>query len=117
MSLDEWIGHGIPDDVVDSAIVWIAKLDSVDMTQQQREDFYQWLNDDPTHRWAFEELSEIWAKTSVLRDQEHLVEQSQILHFPAATNQDEKARLSPFDLLPYVAVILIVIGLIAPHIL
>ena len=116
MSLDEWVGHGIPDEVVDSAIAWIAKLDSQDVTEQQRQEFYDWLDDDPMHRWAFEELSEIWARTSVLKDQEHLVEKSRILHFPAPTNKDQNRSRHLLNPLPYLAIVLIAFGLIVPSI-
>lgn len=112
MSLDEWVGHGIPDETIDLAIVWIAKLDSQDVSEAEKRDFYHWLDDDPTHRWAFEELSEIWAKTSLLKDKAHLIEKSQVLHFPAPTNHDNEKRVSWFSHPAYIAILLISLGMI-----
>lgn len=114
MSLDEWVGHGIPDEVIDLAIVWIAKLDSQNLTEQERQSFYCWLDEDPTHRWAFEELSEIWAKTSLLKDKEHLVEQSRVLHFPSAINEDTHNPIISANSLSYIAIVLILLGVVVP---
>lgn len=114
MSLDEWVGHGIPDEIIDLAIVWIAKLDSQNATESEKREFYQWLDDDPLHRWAFEELSEIWAKTSLLKDKAHLIEQSQVLHFPAPTNHDSEKANSWFKTPSYLAILFISVGLLLP---
>ena len=64
MSLEEWMAIGIPDDIADEAMEWIAILDSDVCSLRQQQDFQHWLDIDPIHLWAFEELSEFWAKTS-----------------------------------------------------
>ena len=114
MSVDEWVGHGIPDEIIDLAIVWIAKLDSQSLTESEKLEFYHWLDDDPMHRWAFEELSEIWAKTSLLKDKAHLIEQSQILHFPAPTNHNSEKSISWFKNPSYLAILFIVASILLP---
>ncbi len=113
MSLDEWVGHGIPDEVIDAAIGWVAKLDSDDLSETQRQAFFIWLDEDPTHRWAFEELSEIWAKSSMLKDQEHLVERSHILHFPSMNNRDKEQKASLTFNPSYLAIGFIVFGFLS----
>ncbi|QDP02651.1 FecR/PupR family sigma factor regulator [Thalassotalea sp. PS06] len=69
MSLEEWLAIGVPDKVADEAMQWIAKLDSGEMDQHEQEAFQAWLSADLTHLWAFEELSEFWAKSNFLDTQ------------------------------------------------
>lgn len=114
MSLDEWVGHGIPDEIIDLAIMWIAKLDAQNLSDKEKLEFYHWLDDEPMHRWAFEELSEIWAKTTLLKDKTHLLEQSQILHFPAPTNHDSEQASAWFKNPSYLAILFISVGLFIP---
>ncbi|MDN3653926.1 FecR/PupR family sigma factor regulator [Thalassotalea ponticola] len=63
MSLEEWLVIGVPDEIADQAMTWIAIFDSDQVTQQQHQKFQLWIEQDPTHLWAFEELSEFWAKS------------------------------------------------------
>lgn len=113
MSIDEWHGYGIPDDVIEAATKWLATLDSENVSLQQREEFMHWLDEDPTHRWAYEELAEIWAKTSLLQDTQHLIEQSRVLNFPA-TVDSSPPKIS--TMLPILTLLLIVLGFVVPFI-
>lgn len=85
MSLDGWIGVGISDEVIEQAHSWIARLDSNLITDGERLQFWHWLDESPEHRWAYEELSESWAKLSMLKDAEHQVDRSRVVAFPAKT--------------------------------
>ncbi|WP_416305492.1 FecR/PupR family sigma factor regulator [Neptunicella sp. SCSIO 80796] len=82
MFLDEWVGYGIPESAVQEATQWLAKLDGGNMTPEEQLRFNHWLDDDPMHRWAFEELAEVWAKISTLNDQQHQIELPQVIPFP-----------------------------------
>jgi transmembrane sensor len=83
--LPDWRGENVPDVVMDDAASWMALLDSERSTEADRIGFARWLDEDPTHRWAFEELSEVWARLRTLSDVEPLLEQDKIVRLPSAT--------------------------------
>ncbi len=85
MSLDEWFALGIPDDVADEAQQWVSRLDSDQVSAEDRQAFLDWLDCSPLNRWAYSELSESWAKLSILQEVSHLIDRSKVLEFPAAT--------------------------------
>lgn len=114
MSLDEWVGYGIPEEVIKAALKWLARLDTQQISEIEQQEFFRWLDEDPTHRWAFEELSEIWAKTSILKDQEHLIEKSQVLYFPTPTNENLANVDQVSNWLHYWTIILIFVGMLVP---
>lgn len=66
MNFDEWICYGIPEHISQDASIWLAKLDGDNLSLSEKTDFYTWLAQDPQHQWAFEELTEMWAKTALL---------------------------------------------------
>ena len=66
MNFDEWICFGIPEDISQDACAWLAKLDGGNLSLSEQTEFYTWLALDPQHQWAFEELTELWAKTALL---------------------------------------------------
>lgn len=72
MNLDEWVGYGLPEHTMDQAVAWLVKLESGDMAESEYRQFSQWLDSQPEHRWAFEELSAVWAKSSILKDDKSL---------------------------------------------
>lgn len=80
-SFDEWIGAGIPDHILDEAIDWITRLDSDAVSCLDRENFSKWLDQEPMHRWAFEELSEVWAKVNTLSDLKILTGRDNVVPF------------------------------------
>ena len=114
MSLEEWVGVGIPDEIVEQAISWLTLLDSDDATLAQQVEFYQWLEDDSIHRWAFEELSEFWAKSQLSKEHIALLEEDYI------TNLNELRPSANCDNLPsstypiyeITSLALIVVGLV-----
>ncbi|TKB45596.1 FecR/PupR family sigma factor regulator [Thalassotalea mangrovi] len=95
MSLEEWLAIGVPDEVADEAMQWIAKLDSEGFDLEQQEAFQAWLSADATHLWAFEELSEFWAKTSFLEAGSH----NELQTFPA--NQSTDDTVAEFESVRY----------------
>lgn len=92
MQIEDWIVHDIPDAVIDQASDWIVQLDKLEhddafaaacpSTTLLRQDFYDWLNRDHLHQLAFLQLSEMWAKSSMLRHMEHLIDKSEVIQFP-----------------------------------
>ncbi|MDN4503803.1 DUF4880 domain-containing protein [Alteromonadaceae bacterium BrNp21-10] len=116
MFLDEWIGYGIPESAVQEATQWLVKLDSGSLSEQQQGQFNQWLDSDPTHRWAFEELAEVWAKMATLNDVQHQIELPEVvafpvIHSPADEPQDERVATDPYAAL--ISIAIIVAGFVA----
>lgn len=93
--LPSWLGENIPDVVMEDAASWMALLDSERSTEADRIGFARWLDEDPTHRWAFEELSEVWARLRTLSDIEPLLEQDKVVRLPSATPSIPHAGSSP----------------------
>ncbi|WP_168171430.1 FecR/PupR family sigma factor regulator [Lacimicrobium sp. SS2-24] len=105
MSIDEWVGYGIPEEIIDEAIVWLTKLDSGEMSDQQKTEFAHWLDDDPNHRWAFEEVSTVWARSSIRHDTS--VSKSKA---SGLTNHKNGSRY--YASLSYIAIALVILGLV-----
>jgi transmembrane sensor len=77
--IDDWVGHNIPEVVLDDAAKWLARLDAEDCNAADRLAFARWLAEDPCHQWAFEELSEIWARLHTLADVRPLQKESRVI--------------------------------------
>ena len=45
---------------------WLAKLDAEQPSQRDLARFKQWVNADPAHRIAFEELVDFWDEMNIL---------------------------------------------------
>lgn len=124
MSLDGWIGLGIPEEVAEQALQWVARLDSDQVSQEDRTGFMQWLDVSPTNRWAYTELSESWAKLSMLQEVSHLVDCSKVLEFKIPesavrqtanqTNFEHSRTANPAanSWLSYAAMALMILGLL-----
>ena len=82
MSLDEWLGIGIPAESIDAAIDWVAKIDQQPLTSEQERIFLAWLDEQPDNQWAFEEISEAWSCINGLQEVKAAVLRSRILSFP-----------------------------------
>lgn len=93
MQIEDWIVHDIPEHIIATASDWIVQLDKLEQgdnptllsagaEQKLRQQFYDWLNQDQLHQLAFLQLSEIWAKTSMLKHMEHLMIKSEVIPFP-----------------------------------
>ena len=119
MSLDEWLGVGIPEDIVEKAIEWVARLDGTELPETERAEFFTWLDEAPEHQWAYEEISEAWSKLHGLREVADVLHRSQVVHFPsqtASTSPIAVPGLSRFDLysvLSWSALALVAAGLFA----
>ncbi len=115
MSIDDWVGVGIPEETLEEATVWISRLDSEQLSAEQQRTFSRWLDADLMHRWAFEELSELWAKVATLSDIRHMVDESQVLKFPHVQAQQEaRAPVGPSWWQSASAIALVLLGLMAP---
>ncbi|WP_237068013.1 FecR/PupR family sigma factor regulator [Microbulbifer guangxiensis] len=92
MQLDEWLCIGIPDDVMEQASAWLARLDADHVSLDERRQLAVWLDDDPLHRWAFEELSQLYARAASLSHVRGQIHAPQVMIFPqVATPRQQPA--------------------------
>jgi transmembrane sensor len=82
-SLGDWIPEDIPEAIMDDAARWMALLDSEQCNEADRLSFAIWLDEDPQHRWAFQELSEVWARLRTLADVKPLLDQPVVSRLPS----------------------------------
>lgn len=85
MQLDEWLGIGIPDEVMEQASAWLARLDADHVSLDERQRLSVWLDEDPLHRWAFEELSLLYARAATLSRVRGQIDAPKVMIFPHAT--------------------------------
>ncbi len=112
MSLEEWVGVGIPDEIVEQAISWVTLLDSDDATLQQQVEFYQWLEADSIHQWAFEELSGFWAKSQLSKEHISQLEGDSIVNLNELNcDSNKNNQSSTFPIYEISSLALIIIGL------
>jgi ferric-dicitrate binding protein FerR (iron transport regulator) len=114
MSIDEWVGFEIPEEISNQAAQWIARLDSDSINDDDYKAFSNWLEEDPINRFAFEELSEMWARIGTLGEYKHQINESKVLNFPQSTNHIKTASNRPSNVQQITAIILILIGLAVP---
>jgi transmembrane sensor len=57
--------------------------------------FAQWLDEDASHRWAFEELSEVWARLRILGDVAPLLREPKVALLPSARIADKPPPPAP----------------------
>ena len=117
-TLNDWTGLEIPEVVMDDAAGWLALLDSDRCDECSHLAFANWLNEDPCHRMAFEELSEVWAKLRTLSDVEPLLNQPKVVRFPGASIAKPRSMAITHkepsrDWSALAAVVLVVIGAVA----
>lgn len=114
MSLEEWVGVGIPDEIVEQAISWVTLLDSDNSTLEQQVEFYEWLEEDNIHQWAFEELSAFWAKSQLSKEHIDILDKNSHGNINTISlMQNTTPQPEPkFPLYEISAVILICIGLV-----
>ena len=77
--MEEWIGQTIPEHIVDEASEWIARLDMGTHDADLQSAFQIWLDSDPLHKASFEELSLLWAKSSVIKTLSNHVHRSTVV--------------------------------------
>jgi len=83
-SLGDWVAQAIPQPIADDAARWMALLDSERCNEADRLAFARWLDEDPRHRWAFQELSEVWAQLRTLSDVRPMMERAQVARLPGS---------------------------------
>ena len=83
-SLGDWVRQEIPQPITEDAASWLALLDSENCNEADRLAFARWLDEDPRHRWAFQELSEVWAQLRTLSDVRPMMERAQVSRLPGA---------------------------------
>ncbi|WP_250460389.1 FecR/PupR family sigma factor regulator [Microbulbifer litoralis] len=125
MQLDEWLCIGIPEDVLEQASAWLARLDADHVSLDERQRLSVWLDEDPLHRWAFEELSQLYARAATLSQVRGQIAAPRVLMFPqpapvpapaspTPTGEGDTDHTAPRPLRwqPVVALVLIAIGLV-----
>jgi len=83
-SLGDWVAQEIPQPITDDAARWMALLDSERCNEADRLAFARWLDEDPRHRWAFQELSEVWAQLRTLSDVRPMMDEAQVHRLPSS---------------------------------
>ncbi|MBV1908390.1 MAG: DUF4880 domain-containing protein [Kangiellaceae bacterium] len=116
MTIDEWSGDGIPDEVSEQASRWIAMLDSEEIDPLEWNNFSKWLEQDPMNRWAFEELSEVWARLETLGDSRHLLDEPHVIVLPIANNNHAQETSIANQRHSIIAISLILVGLFFPFV-
>lgn len=113
MSLEGWVGIGIPDEIAEQAIEWVILLDSEQASLEEEVEFYDWLDEDYIHRWAFEELSEFWARSQLSKAHIALLESDFILSLDEHSSliHNEQHPPKKYPLYEISAIVFIVIGL------
>lgn len=48
------------DDLAETAAGWVARMQSSDATEEQRQNFERWLGASPSHQAAFDEMAALW---------------------------------------------------------
>lgn len=119
MQLDEWLCIGIPDDVMEQASAWLARLDADHVSLDERQRLSVWLDEDPLHRWAFEELSLLYARVSTLGGVRAQIDAPRVMIFPHAAPPQETPAPPAGPSHPHgnqwqsvVALVLIAVGLV-----
>jgi transmembrane sensor len=110
--IDDWIGHNIPEAVLNDAASWMALLDAERCNDADRLAFARWLDEDTSHRWAFEELSEVWARLHTLADVRPLLDDARVTRLPSRPTEAVAMPAPPVrsDWTALVASLLVVLG-------
>lgn len=115
-SLGDWVAQEIPQPVTDDAARWMALLDSERCNEADRLAFARWLDEDPRHRWAFQELSEVWAQLRTLSDVRPMMDEARVSRLPssrpAASPAAPAARRAPGEWSTILASVFAIIGLL-----
>jgi len=83
-SLGDWAAQETPQPIADDAARWMALLDSERCNEADRLAFARWLDEDPRHRWAFQELSEVWAQLRTLSDVRPMMDEARVRRLPSS---------------------------------
>jgi len=83
-SLGDWVAQEIPQPITDDAARWMALLDSERCNEVDRLAFARWLDEDPRHRWAFQDLSEVWAQLRTLGEVRPMMDEARVRRLPSS---------------------------------
>lgn len=112
MSLDEWLGIGLPEEIVEDAIVWVAKLDGDTVANKEKQAFFLWLDAAPEHQWAYEEISEAWSKLKGLQAVKDALIRSEVVYIntPVEIDDQSKTAASTYSVLSWLSIVLMLVG-------
>ena len=115
MSLDEWLGIGLADEIVDEAIAWVAMLDGDTLGDDEKRSFFAWLDAAPEHQWAYEEISEAWSKLKGLQAVKESLMRSEVVYLTAPPSVADSASptADTYSRLSWLALVLMLVGVIA----
>ncbi len=60
----------VSDEIAEEAITWFARLRADDVSDRDRERFFDWLRLGREHQEAFVEILQLWEGLGVIRDME-----------------------------------------------
>lgn len=110
MSFEEWAGYDLSQATLDEAAKWLVRLDALESKEPSSTenkhmlDFYEWLEQDPSHQQAYYELSELWAKSACIKGAGHLLHTSTVLNFSVNDTLNDKPNLLDDTSLPMFSV-------------
>lgn len=58
--------HAIPAHISDAALEWLVRLNSNNLSEQQEQAFFAWLEESPLHQVAYLEAEQLWQRGEVL---------------------------------------------------
>jgi hypothetical protein len=103
MSMEEWTGFELNEQVLEDAALWISKLDEIESPelsdfnqspaslamqtntkQEVLESFNQWFSSNIEHQQAYAEMSLLWAKSACIHEISDRLCASNVFAFPLA---------------------------------
>lgn len=81
-SISDWISESVPEHAMEDAAAWVARLDSERCNSADLLAFARWLGEEPRHRWAFQDLSEVWARLRTLADVGPMLDDPKVRRLP-----------------------------------
>ena len=94
-AITDWISESVPEAVMDKAAAWVARLDSEQCDAADLVAFARWLGEEPRHRWAFQDLSEVWARLRTLSDIGPMLDDPKVVKLPAPVHAETQHHGTP----------------------
>ena len=111
MSMEEWTGFELSEQVLEEAGQWISALDEIESAelnglhhlpagvavqtnanQKTLESFNQWLSANPQHQQAYAEMSLLWAKSACINEISDRLCASNVFAFPQFDHLSNSAK-------------------------
>ena len=80
----------VTEETTDTAIVWFARLQASDVTDRERESFFNWLQQAQEHQQAFVDVLTLWEGMSVVK----MMDFEELRPFPQLWDYKQEATLS-----------------------